>query len=111
MYNHLQIIETTVSILNNVNWAAYGDHQATDYLAYICGRHGDEAILMDRLLGEFLEQVLGFSLNQDLHLQMVTKTTGKRPDYIPYDTHLHPFIFDAKGTDTADRGSTMISMS
>ena len=104
MSNDLQVIGKTVNILNNVNWAAYGDHQATDYLAYVQGQHSDEVGLMDRLLGEFLEQVLDFSLNQDLHPQMTTKTTGKRPDYIPDDTHLHPFVFDAKGTDTTDLG-------
>lgn len=104
MSNDLQIIEKTINILDNVNWAAYGDHRTTDYLAYIQGQHSDEISLMDRLLGEFLEQVLDFSLNQDLHPQMTTKTTGKRPDYIPDDTHLHPFVFDAKGTDTTDLG-------
>ncbi len=59
MSNDLQIIEKTINILNSINWAAYGDHQAADYLAYIQGQHGDEIGLMDRLLGEFLEQVLG----------------------------------------------------
>ena len=104
MSNDLQATEKTISILDNVNWAAYGDHRATDYLAYIQGQHSDEISLMDRLLGEFLEQVLGFMLRQDLHPQMTARTTGKRPDYIPDDTHLHPFVFDAKGTDTADLG-------
>jgi hypothetical protein len=104
MSNDLKIIEKAVNILNDVNWAAYGDHQATDYLAYIQGQHSDEISLMDRLLGEFLEQVLGFTLHRDLHPQMTARTTGKRPDYIPDDIHLHPFVFDAKGTDTTDLG-------
>ena len=102
MSNCLQIVERTINILDSVNWAAYGDHQAADYLAYIQGQHGDEVSLMDGLLGEFLEQVLGFTLHQDLHPQMTAKTTGKRPDYIPGDTHLHPFVFDAKGSDTTN---------
>lgn len=104
MSNDLQIIEKAINILNDVNWVAYGDHQATDYSAYIQGQHSDEISLMDRLLGEFLEQVLGFTLHRDLHPQMTARTTGKRPDYIPDDTHLHPFVFDAKGTDTTDLG-------
>ena len=99
-----QIIEQTIAILNGVNWAAYGDHQVTNYLAYVQGQHSDEIGLMDRLLGEFLEQVLGFTLHQDLHPQMTAKTTGKRPDYIPDNTHLHSFVFDAKGSDTTDLG-------
>jgi len=104
MSNNQQSIEKTISILNKVSWTAYGDHRATDYLTYIQGQHSDESGLMDHLLGEFLEQVLGFHLNQDLHPQMAAKTTGKRPDYIPDDTHLHPFVFDAKGSDTTDLG-------
>jgi len=104
MSNDPQMREKTVNILNNVNWAAYGGHQATDYLAYIQGQHHDEISLMDGLRGEFLEQLLGFTLHQDLLPQMTAKTTGKRPDYIPDDTHLHPFVFDAKGTDTTDLG-------
>jgi len=104
MSNDLQIIEKTVSILDKVNWVAYGGYQAAEYLTYIQGQHGDEISLMDRLLGEFLEQVLGFNLNQDLHPQMTTKPTGKRPDYIPDDAHLHPFVFDAKGSDTTNLG-------
>ena len=102
MSDELRIIEKTFNILNKVNWAAYGDHEATDYLAYIQGEHGDEISLMDGLLGEFLEQVLSFTLHKDLLPQMTTKATGERPDYIPDDTHLHPFVFDAKGTDTTD---------
>jgi hypothetical protein len=104
MSDDLQIIEKAVNILDDVNWVAYGDHQTSDYLAYIQGQHGDEINLMDRLLGEFLEQVLGFTLHRDLHPQMTTGATGKRPDYIPDDTHLHPFVFDAKGSDTTDLG-------
>jgi hypothetical protein len=102
--SNLQIVEKTINILDGVNWAAYGDHQTADYPAYIRGQHSDEASLMDGLLGEFLEQVLGFTLHQDLHPQMTAQTTGKRPDYIPDDTHLHPFVFDAKGSDTTDLG-------
>jgi len=104
MSDQLRIIEKTFDILNNVNWAAYGDHQATDYLTYIEGEFNDEITLMDDLLGDFLEQVLGFTLHKDLLPQMKTRPTGKRPDYVPDDTHLHPFVFDAKGTDTRDLG-------
>lgn len=104
MPNDVSLIETTIAILDGVNWAAYGDHQAADYLAYVQGAHGDERELMDGLLGEFLEKILGFTLHQDLLSQRTSKVSGKRPDFIPDDTHLHPFVFDAKGTDTQDLG-------
>jgi len=104
MFDPLALVKKTVTILDNVNWEAYGDHRATDYITYVQGRYGDESSLMDGLLGEFLVQVLGFTLHQDLLPQMTDKTTGKRPDYIPDDTHLHPFVFDAKGTDTITLG-------
>ncbi|MBU0705241.1 MAG: type I restriction enzyme HsdR N-terminal domain-containing protein, partial [Chloroflexi bacterium] len=104
MSNDLALVEKTIAILEQVNWAAYGNHQAADYLAYVQGQHADEISLMDGLLSEFLEQVLGFTLHRDLLPQITSKTTGKRPDYIPDDAHLHPFVFDAKGTDTTDLG-------
>ena len=102
MPNDLSLIEKTIAILDDVNWAAYGDHQAADYLTYVQGAHGDERELMDGLLGEFLEAVLGFTLHQDLLPQRTSQVSGKRPDFIPDDTHLHPFVFDAKGTDTLE---------
>ncbi|MEA3341852.1 MAG: N-6 DNA methylase, partial [Chloroflexota bacterium] len=104
MSNDLALVEKTIAILEQVNWAAYSNHQAADYLAYVQGQHADEISLMDGLLNEFLEQVLGFTLHQDLLPQITSKPTGKRPDYVPDDVHLHPFIFDAKGTDTTDLG-------
>ena len=41
------LIEKTARLLDAVNWAAYGTHQAADYLAYVEGKHGDERELMD----------------------------------------------------------------
>lgn len=99
------LVQKTVNILDSVNWAAQGNHKAADYKSYIQEKHADEIGLMDGLLGEFLQKVLGFNLLNDLQQQQTQKTTGGRPDYIPDDTHLHPFVFDAKGSDTANLDS------
>jgi len=104
MSDNLALVEKTIALLEQVNWTAYGDHHAVDYLTYEQAPHGDEASLMADLLVEFLEQVLGFTLHRDLLPQITNPTIGKRPDYIPDDTHLHPFVFDAKGTNTTDLG-------
>jgi len=61
-----QAIEQVVKILDGVKWATQGDHRAKTYLDYIIGQHGDERTVMDRLLGDVLERVLGFTINQDL---------------------------------------------
>ncbi len=59
---------------------------------------------MDPRFGVFLQQVLGYTLNVDLRTQDTARTTGDRPDYIPDDTLLHSFVFDAKGSNTRDLG-------
>jgi len=42
---------------------------------------------------------LGFKFGKTIATQ---ESTVGRPDYIPVDTRTHPFVFDAKGTDTQD---------
>jgi hypothetical protein len=102
MSDHIRLISTTIEILDEVKWDVYGDRLALNYLTYIDRHQADEVSLMDSLLGSFLERVLGYTLNQNLFRQASSKSTGKRPDYLPVDTHLHPFVFDAKGSDTVD---------
>ena len=44
--------------------------------------------------------MLGFRLGESIYAQERKK--GGKPDYIPIDIRTHPFVFDAKGTDTKD---------
>lgn len=103
--NSSDLIEKTVQILDSVSWKSHGSPQTKDYPSYIHEKHSDERTLTDTLLGKFLEQVLGFSVPNDLLTQTSQSKTGKYPDYIPADTYLHSFVFDAKGTDTTNLGS------
>ena len=43
---------------------------------------------------------MGFKFGKTIATQESTEVG--RPDYIPVDTRTHPFVFDAKGTDTQD---------
>jgi len=97
----LDVIRKTVQILDSVSYENYSDGTAKTYLEYIEGNRADEDKLISPiLLRKFLEEGLGFELGKTIATQE-TRVVGK-PDYIPIDTRTHPFVFDAKGTDTKD---------
>ena len=99
MKRSLDIIKKTIKILNSVSYENYSDGKERNYLNYIIGSRRDEDKLISPILfRKFLEQILGFELGRTIATQEL-KVTGK-PDYTPVDTRTHPFVFDAKGTDT-----------
>lgn len=99
MKESLDLIKRTIQILNSVSYENYSDQKTKTYLEYINGSRADEDRLISPiLLRKFLEEILGFRLGETISTQE-SKTIGK-PDYIPVDTQTHPFVFDAKGTDT-----------
>ena len=96
-----KIIKKTVEILDSVPYENYSDGIAKTYIEYINGERGDEDKLISPiLLRKFLEDVLGFRLGESIYTEERKK--GGKPDYIPIDIRTHPFVFDAKGTDTRD---------
>lgn len=99
MKKPFDIIKKTIQILNSVSYENYSDGVAKNYLEYMEGSRADEDKLISPiLLRKFLEEILGFALGRTIATQE-SKGVGK-PDYIPVDTRTHPFVFDAKGTDT-----------
>lgn len=93
------LIKKTVQILNSVPYENYSNGKAKDYIEYILDSRADEDRLISPILfRKFLEMVLGFELGKTIATQEI-KVSGK-PDYIPIDIRTHPFVFDAKGTDT-----------
>lgn len=97
----LDIVKKTVQILSSVSYENYSDEKTKTYLEYIEGSRADEDRLISPiLLRKFLGDVLSFELGKTIATQE-SKGVGK-PDYIPVDTRTHPFVFDAKGTDTRD---------
>ena len=99
MKEKTKIIRKTIKILDSVPYENYSDGIAKTYIEYINGERSDEDKLISPiLLRKFLEDVLGFKLGESIYTQ--EKKKGGKPDYIPIDIRTHPFVFDAKGTDT-----------
>lgn len=99
MKKALDIIKKTVQIFDQVSYKNYSDGKAKTYFEYMEGYRADEDKLISPiLLRKFLEEILGFKLGATMATQE-SKAVGK-PDYVSVDTRTHPFVFDAKGTDT-----------
>jgi len=101
MEKRIKIIKKTINILDSVSYGKYSEGRAKTYTEYIKGERRDEdKLISPLLLRKFLENVLGFKLGDTIYTQESKK--GGKPDYIPIDIRTHPFVFDAKGTDTKD---------
>lgn len=99
MKKYLEIIKKTIKILDSVSYKNYSNGKDKTYLEYMKGSRADEDKLISPILfRKFLESILGFELGKNITTQELK--VGSKPDYIPTDTHTHPFVFDAKGTDT-----------
>ena len=101
MKKSLDLIKKTVRILDSVSYENYSDGKTKTYPEYMRGSRADEDKLISPiLLPKFLQEILDFKLGKTVATQEY-RAVGK-PDYIPVDTQTHPFVFDAKGTDTQD---------
>jgi len=90
-------------ILDEPDYSAYSDGRASCYLDYIQGDYKDELTLVDPVFfPQLAREILGFVLGISLVPKEKTETSGERPDFLPKDLHLHPFIFETKGTDSRD---------
>ena len=101
MKETVKIIKKTIEVLDSVPYENYSEGKAKTYIEYINGERRDEdKLISPLLLRKFLENVLGFKLGVSIYTQ--EKKRGGKPDYIPIDIRTHPFVFDAKGTDTRE---------
>jgi len=97
------LVSKLCSILNKLDYRAYSEGRASYYLDYIQGDYKDELTLVDPVFfPQLAREILGFSLGISLIPKEKTETSGERPDFVPRDLHLHPFIFETKGTDSRD---------
>ncbi|MGB6874095.1 MAG: N-6 DNA methylase [Dehalococcoidia bacterium] len=97
------LVSKLCSILDKLDYSAYSDGRASCYLDYVQGGYKDELTLVDPVFfPQFAREVLGFILGISLIPKEKTETSGERPDFLPRDLHLHPFIFETKGTDSRD---------
>jgi len=97
------LVSKVCSILDKLDYRAYSGGRTSRYLDYIQGDYKDELTLVDPVFfPQFAREVLGFILGISLIPKEKTETSGERPDFLPRDLHLHPFIFETKGTDSRD---------
>jgi len=99
MKKYLDYIKKTIQILDSVSYKNYSNGKDKTYLEYMKGSRADEdKLIFPILFRKFLESILEFELGKNINTQELK--VGGKPDYIPVDTHTHPFVFDVKGTDT-----------
>jgi len=97
------LVSKLCSILDGLDYRAYSGGRASCYLDYIQGQYKDELTLVDPVFfAQFAREILGFILGTSLIPKEKTETSGERPDFLPRDLNLHPFIFETKGTDSRD---------
>ena len=97
------LVSKLCSILDGPDYSAYSDSRASCYLDYIQGEYKDELTLVDPVFfPQLAKEILGFILGISLVPKEKTETSGERPDFLPKDLHLHPFLFETKGTDSKD---------
>ena len=101
MKEDTKLIKLAIRILDSPDYAHYSKGQADNYLDYFAGQRADEdRLIVPVLLQKFLEQILGFKVGETIGAQ--EPGTDGIPDFIPIDRLTHPFVFDAKGSDTED---------
>jgi len=89
--------------LDKLDYRGYSGGRASYYLDYVQGDHKDELTLVDPVFfPQLAREILGFILGISLIPKEKAETSGERPDFLPKDLHLHPFIFETKGTDSRD---------
>lgn len=90
-------------ILDGVDYGAYSGGRTQSYLDYVQGDYRDELTLVDPVFfPKFAEGVLGFKIGVSLIPKEKASASAERPDFLPADLKLHPFIFETKGTDSQD---------
>jgi len=97
------LVSKLCSILDGPDYSAYSDDRVSCYLDYIQGDYKDELTLVDPVFfPQLAREVLSFTLGVSLVPKEKAETSSERPDFLPRDLHLHPFIFETKGTDSID---------
>lgn len=101
MKDKLKLIKATIWILDSPDYGHYSESEVDNYLDYFRSHRADEdRLIAPVLVPGFLEQLLGFKLGETIGTKEA-RADGK-PDFIPIDKQTHPFVFDAKGSDTKD---------
>ena len=98
-----RIIAKTVAVLDRYSklYSQLSHGRFTDYSSYMAsdGCPDEDEFIKPKLLTDFLREVLLFPPDEFVSEHAVS--TGI-PDFQPTDTLLHPFFFEAKGSDAVD---------
>ena len=98
-----KLVSSLVSILDGLDYKALSNGKAANYTEYLKGNYTDEQTLVDPVFfHKFAEEILGFKIGSSLIPKKATEASTEHPDFVPSDRHLHPFLFETKGTDAED---------
>ncbi len=97
------LTNTFLEILDSIDYQVYSNGRASNYLEYIKGNYKDEMKLVDPVFfPSFVFKIMGFSFGTTIIPKEKASGSGERPDFLPKDLNLHPFIFETKGSDCDD---------
>jgi len=98
-----KLVSNLYSTLDSLDYKTLSSGRALSYLEYLKGNYSDEQTLVDPVFfPKFAEKILGFKIGSSIIPKKSVEASGEHPDFVPSDLHLHPFVFETKGTDSKD---------
>ncbi len=98
-----KLVSNLYSTLDRLAYKTLSSGKALSYLEYLKGNYADEQTLVDPVFfPKFAEKILGFKIGSSIIPKKSVEASGEHPDFVPSDLHLHPFVFETKGTDSKD---------
>jgi len=98
-----KLVSNLYSTLDSLDYKTLSSGRALSYLEYLKGNYADEQTLVDPVFfPKFAEKILGFKIGSSIIPKKSVEASGEHPDFVPSDLHLHPFVFETKGTDSKD---------
>ncbi len=98
-----KLVSTLYSTLDSLDYKTLSSGRALSYLEYLKGNYADEQTLVDPVFfPKFAEKILGFEIGSSIIPKKSVEASREHPDFVPSDSHVHPFVFETKGTDSKD---------
>ena len=98
-----KLVSNLYSALYSLDYKTLSSGRAISYLEYLKGNYTDEQTLVDPVFfPKFAEKILGFKIGSSIIPKKSVEASGEHPDFVPSDSHVHPFVFETKGTDSKD---------
>ena len=105
MKNAQEVVAKTIEFLDSYNdfYKRISGNRYDSYEEYITkGKFVDEERLVrPEFLRDFTQKILGFTTGT-ISYQDPDNPSGDKPDTVPFDTRVHPFLFETKGSDSDD---------